>query len=132
MTETLRPGATIGILGGGQLGRMLAMAAARLGYHVHIFDPDPAAPAAEVARTATHASYNDPAALDAFASSVDVVTYEFENIPPAALDLIESRVPIRPNRRALATSRDRLEEKTFLHEIGLHTRYPLIPGWIRR
>ena len=61
MTETLRPGATIGILGGGQLGRMLAMAAARLGYRVHIFDPDPAAPAAEMARTATHAGYNDPA-----------------------------------------------------------------------
>jgi 5-(carboxyamino)imidazole ribonucleotide synthase len=121
MTEALPPGATIGILGGGQLGRMLAMAAARLGYHVHIYDPDVGAPAAEVARVATHATYDDEQALGAFASSVDVVTYEFENIPPAALDLIESRVPIRPNRRALAISRDRLEEKTFLHEIGLRT-----------
>lgn len=121
MTEALRPGATIGILGGGQLGRMLAMAAARLGYHVHIYDPDVAAPAAEVAQIATHAPYHDEQALGAFASSVDVVTYEFENIPPAALDLIESRVPIRPNRRALATSRDRLAEKTFLRELGLST-----------
>ncbi|HVG49191.1 MAG TPA: 5-(carboxyamino)imidazole ribonucleotide synthase [Rubellimicrobium sp.] len=121
MTEALRLGATIGILGGGQLGRMLAMAAARLGFHVHVYDPDPGAPAAEVARTATHAGYDDEAALTAFAASVDVVTYEFENIPPAALDLIEAQVPIRPNRRALATSRDRLEEKTFLHEIGLRT-----------
>ena len=121
MTEALRPGATIGILGGGQLGRMLAMAAARLGYHVHIYDPDPEAPAAEVARAATHGNYDDGAKLAAFAASVDVVTYEFENIPPTALDVIESHVPIRPNRRALATSRDRLEEKTFLHEIGLRT-----------
>jgi 5-(carboxyamino)imidazole ribonucleotide synthase len=121
MTEALGPGATIGILGGGQLGRMLAMAAARLGFHVHIYDPDRGAPAAEVARAATHAPYTDEAALRAFAASVDVVTYEFENIPPAALDLIEATVPIRPNRRALATSRDRLEEKTFLHELGLGT-----------
>jgi 5-(carboxyamino)imidazole ribonucleotide synthase len=121
MSEALRPGATIGILGGGQLGRMLAMSAARLGFHAHIYDPDPGAPAAEVARVATHSSYTDEANLQAFAGAVDVVTYEFENVPPAALDLIESLAPIRPNRRALATSRDRLEEKTFLHELGLNT-----------
>ena len=121
MTDTLRPGATLGILGGGQLGRMLALAAARLGFHVHIYDPDPGCPAAEVARMATHAPYDDEMALAAFASSVDVVTYEFENIPPAALDLIEARVPIRPNRQALATSRDRLTEKTFLRDLGLGT-----------
>ena len=121
MTEALRPGATIGILGGGQLGRMLAMAAARLGFHVHVFDPDPQAPAAEVARAASHAGYDDEAALGAFAAAVDVVTFEFENVLPAALDLIEARVPIRPNRRALATSRDRLAEKTFLRDLGLRT-----------
>ena len=121
MTEALRPGATIGILGGGQLGRMLAMAAARLGFHVHVYDPDVGAPAAEVARVATHSTYDDEQALHAFAVSVDVVTYEFENIPPAALDLIEAQVPIRPNRRALATSRDRLTEKTFLRDLGLGT-----------
>ncbi|TNC50128.1 5-(carboxyamino)imidazole ribonucleotide synthase [Rubellimicrobium rubrum] len=121
MTDVLAPGATIGILGGGQLGRMLAVAAARLGYRVHIYDPDQGAPGAEVARVATHASYGDEQALRAFAQSVQVVTYEFENIPPAALDLIEAVVPIRPNRKALATSRDRLDEKTFLHELGLRT-----------
>lgn len=70
---------------------------------------------------ATHSTYDDEAALGAFATSVDVVTYEFENIPPSALDLLEARVPIRPNRRALATSRDRLTEKTFLQELGLGT-----------
>ncbi|TNC74673.1 5-(carboxyamino)imidazole ribonucleotide synthase [Rubellimicrobium roseum] len=121
MTDALAPGATIGILGGGQLGRMLAMAAARLGFHVHIYDPDQGCPSAEVAQRTTHATYEDADALRAFAQSVDVVTYEFENIPPAALDLIEAVVPIRPNRRALATSRDRLTEKTFLHELGLGT-----------
>jgi 5-(carboxyamino)imidazole ribonucleotide synthase len=121
MTEALRPGATIGILGGGQLGRMLAMAAARLGFHVHVYDPDVGCPAAEVAQVATHSTYDDDQALHAFAYSVDVVTYEFENIPPAALDLIEAQAPIRPSRRALATSRDRLDEKTFLRGLGLPT-----------
>jgi 5-(carboxyamino)imidazole ribonucleotide synthase len=121
LTESLRPGTTIGILGGGQLGRMLAMAAARLGFRVHVLDPDASAPAAEVARTATHAAYDDTDALRAFAGSVDVVTYEFENVPPAALDLLESMVPVRPSRRALEVSRDRLTEKTFLHELGLAT-----------
>ncbi|ARO14081.1 phosphoribosylaminoimidazole carboxylase, ATPase subunit [Ketogulonicigenium robustum] len=120
MTDMLQPGATIGILGGGQLGRMLAVAAARLGLHVHIFEPA-SAPAAETAARVTHASYDDADALRAFAQSVDVVTYEFENIPTAALDLIESICPIRPGRRALATSQDRLVEKTFLNSIGLHT-----------
>jgi 5-(carboxyamino)imidazole ribonucleotide synthase len=100
---------------------MLAMAAARLGFHAHVFDPDPGCPAAEVARMATHAGYDDGAALAGFAASVDVVTYEFENILPSALDLIEARGPIRPNRRALATSRDRLIEKTFLQGLGLGT-----------
>jgi 5-(carboxyamino)imidazole ribonucleotide synthase len=100
---------------------MLSMAAARLGFHVHVYDPDVGCPAAEVAQVATHATYDDEQALHAFAVSVDVVTYEFENIPPAALDLIEARAPIRPNRRALATSRDRLTEKTFLQGLGLGT-----------
>lgn len=119
--EALAPGATLGILGGGQLGRMLALAAARLGLTSHIFDPDPAAPAAQVAAAHTAAGYDDAAALDAFAAAVDVVTYEFENIPTAALDRIEARVPIRPGRRALATSQDRLTEKEFLRSLGLAT-----------
>ncbi len=118
MSEPLAPGQTIGILGGGQLGRMLAMAAARLGFHTHIFEPG-AAPAGEVATRTTNARYEDHAALEAFAGAVDVVTYEFENVPAATLDRIEALVPFRPNRRALAVSQDRLTEKEFLREIGL-------------
>lgn len=118
MNDPLAPGAVIGILGGGQLGRMLSVAASRLGYRCHIYEPD-AAPAGDVAFRLTTAPYEDEAALRAFAASVDVVTYEFENVPAAALDLIESLVPIRPNRRALAVSQDRLTEKDFLSGLGL-------------
>lgn len=111
---------TIGILGGGQLGRMLSAAASRLGLRCHIYEPG-AAPAGDVAWRVTNASYEDQDALRAFAESVDVITYEFENVPTSALDLLESLRPIRPSRRALAVSQDRLTEKTFLNEIGLTT-----------
>jgi 5-(carboxyamino)imidazole ribonucleotide synthase len=111
---------TIGILGGGQLGRMLSVAASRLGLRCHIYEPG-AAPAGDVAHALTTATYEDEVALSSFAASVDVVTYEFENVPTEALDLIERFAPIRPNRRALAVSQDRLTEKTFLNEIGLAT-----------
>lgn len=121
MTEPLAPGATIGILGGGQLGRMLALAAARLGFRAHVYDLAPDGPAEQVAAAATIAPFDDEAALAAFAAAVDVVTYEFENIPTAALDLIERHRPIRPGRRALAVSQDRLAEKTFLRGLGLAT-----------
>ena len=121
MTDRLPPGATIGILGGGQLGRMLSVAATRLGFRTHIFDPTANPPAADVARALTTAPYDDKAALTAFANAVDVVTYEFENIPTSALDLLEQSRPIRPNRRALAISQDRLTEKAFLRGLGLHT-----------
>ncbi|MFC7703195.1 5-(carboxyamino)imidazole ribonucleotide synthase [Plastorhodobacter daqingensis] len=120
MTE-LAPGATIGILGGGQLGRMLSVAAARLGFRCHIYEPAPQPPAGDVAHRVTTAPYDDTAALHAFAESVDVITYEFENIPTAALDLLEALRPIRPNRRALAISQDRQSEKSFLQELGLRT-----------
>lgn len=120
MTDPLKPGATIGILGGGQLGRMLSVAASRLGYRCHIYEPG-AAPAADVAHRLTTAPYEDEAALRDFAASVDVVTYEFENVPAASLDLIESLAPIRPNRRALSISQDRLDEKDFLTSLGLTT-----------
>lgn len=120
MTE-LPTGSTIGILGGGQLGRMLAVAASRLGLKAHIYEPGANPPAADVAHRVTTAPYDDAAALTAFAQSVDVVTYEFENIPTSALDLIEAIRPIRPNRRALAISQDRVEEKGFLNSIGLAT-----------
>lgn len=119
MTE-LKPGATIGILGGGQLGRMLSVAASRLGYRCHVYEPG-VAPAGDVAHAVTNAPYEDHQALRAFAESVDVITYEFENVPTSALDLLESLRPIRPNRRALAVSQDRLTEKDFLTGIGLTT-----------
>ena len=119
MTNPLPTGATIGILGGGQLGRMLAVAAARLGLRTHIFEPGANPPAADVAHSVTTAPYDDTAALKAFARSVDLVTYEFENIPTEALDTIEAITPIHPNRRALGTSQDRLVEKNFLQDIGL-------------
>jgi 5-(carboxyamino)imidazole ribonucleotide synthase len=115
----LPPGAVIGILGGGQLGRMLSVAASRLGYRCHVYEPSANPPAGDVAHRVTTAGYDDVAALAAFAESVDVVTYEFENVPAAALDAIEAARPIRPGRRALATSQDRLEEKSFLQELGL-------------
>jgi 5-(carboxyamino)imidazole ribonucleotide synthase len=119
MTD-LPQGATIGILGGGQLGRMLSVAASRLGYRCHIFEPG-AAPAGDVAFAVTTAPYEDEAALRAFAASVDVITYEFENVPTSALDLLESLKPIRPNRRALAISQDRISEKRFLNDLGIST-----------
>lgn len=119
MTDPLPTGATIGILGGGQLGRMLSVAAARLGFRTHIFEPGANPPAADVAHAVTTAGYDDVAALTAFAKAVDVVTFEFENIPTEALDVIESITQIHPNREALRTSQDRLTEKTFLEGLGL-------------
>ncbi|MDA8586147.1 5-(carboxyamino)imidazole ribonucleotide synthase [Rhodobacteraceae bacterium] len=121
MSDAFEPGRVIGILGGGQLGRMLAMAAARMGFHIHVYEPGANPPAGEVAQKVFTASYDDRDALEAFAAGVDVVTYEFENVPADALDLIEAHVPIRPNRKALAVSQDRLDEKQFLNEIGLAT-----------
>lgn len=118
---TLAPGSTIGILGGGQLARMLSVAASRLGLKVHVYDPDPAAPAGHVCHRLTNAGFDDVDALAAFAHAVDVVTYEFENIPTAALDAIEAIRPIHPNREALRVSQDRLVEKRFLSELGLAT-----------
>lgn len=118
MTDPLGAGAVIGILGGGQLGRMLAVAASRLGLRCHIYEPGPA-PAGDVAWRVTRAGFDNTAALTDFAHSVDVVTYEFENIPTAALDLIETLRPIRPGREALRISQDRLTEKAFLTGLGL-------------
>lgn len=119
MTD-LPQGSVIGILGGGQLGRMLSVAASRLGYRCHIYEPG-AAPAGDVAHSVTTAPYEDEAALRRFAEAVDVITYEFENVPTSALDLLESIRPIRPNRRALAISQDRISEKSFLNDLGLQT-----------
>lgn len=122
--EALEPGAVIGILGGGQLGRMLAMAACKLGLRTHIFAPEAESPAFEAAAFHTCAAYEDAAAVAAFARAVDVATYEFENIPAAALAEIERRVPVRPGRTALEAAQDRLREKTLFSALGIPT-----PGW---
>jgi 5-(carboxyamino)imidazole ribonucleotide synthase len=110
----LRPGSTIGILGGGQLGRMMALAAARLGLKCHIYCPDEASPAFDVTPYKTVAAYDDEAALRAFAAQVDVITYEFENVPAATAEILSGLKPLRPGANALAISQDRLAEKGFL------------------
>ena len=120
MTKTLTQGATIGILGGGQLGRMLSVAASRLGFKSHIFEPGANPPASQVADMVTTASYADIDALAAFAKSVDVITFEFENIPAEALDAVEKFRPVLPARNALATSQDRIVEKAFLSGLDLN------------
>ncbi len=118
----LPPGSTIGILGGGQLGRMLAMAAARLGFDVVIHSPQPDCPAGRVAARSIVAPYEDEDALAALAQACDVVTIEFENVPAAALVALAGLgVEIAPNPRALAVSQDRLEEKQFLNSAGAPT-----------
>ena len=114
----IAPGSTIGILGGGQLGRMLVLAAANMGYRAHVFAPEAELPAGDVAAFVTRAAYDDLAALDAFAAAVDVVTYEFENVPVAAVDRLAARVPVRPGARALEIAQDRLAEKTFITGLG--------------
>lgn len=111
------PGETIGILGGGQLGRMLAMAAARLGYRVHIFAPEPDSIAADVAAQFTCAQWDDAAALARFAADCAVVTYEFENVPVAPLKALGG-VALLPNARALEVAQDRLNEKRFVEGLG--------------
>lgn len=121
MTDPLQPGAAIGILGGGQLGRMLSVAAARLGFTTHVFEPGANPPASHVAARTTTAPWDDAAALAAFAESVDVITYEFENIPTATLDILQQHRPIHPGREALRVSQDRLVEKDFLRDLGLET-----------
>jgi 5-(carboxyamino)imidazole ribonucleotide synthase len=117
----LETGATIGILGSGQLGRMLALAAARLGFKCHVFAPDPDSPAFDVVHRMTHADYDDTEALGRFAAAVDVVTYEFENIPAAAAMFLAERVPVLPDPSVLATTQDRFAEKNFVAALGIGT-----------
>jgi 5-(carboxyamino)imidazole ribonucleotide synthase len=119
--KPLAPGATIGIIGGGQLGRMSAMAAARLGYLTHIFTPEPGGPASQVAARTTVAPYTDDDALCRFADDVDIVTFEFENLPAESLDLLSNLKPVRPGAKILRISQDRLLEKQFLNDIGIPT-----------
>jgi 5-(carboxyamino)imidazole ribonucleotide synthase len=117
----LKPGDTIGILGGGQLGRMLAMAAARLGLRCQVFSPDPDSPAFDVVLNATCAEYADVEALELFAGDVDVITYEFENVPAAAAMILGARRPVLPERKILETTQDRLAEKDFVKRLGIGT-----------
>jgi len=121
MKSPLSLGATIGILGGGQLGRMLALAAARLGLHCHVFCPDPDAPAFDVVRRGTVADYGHEAALDRFAENVDVVTYEFENVPAETAKFLSERRPVIPDPAVLATTQDRFQEKSFLADLKIAT-----------
>lgn len=115
------PGATIGIVGGGQLGRMTAQAAARLGYRVHILTPEKDSPAAQVATEATVAAYDDAGALKSFAKAIDIATFEFENIPLEVAEALAALVPLRPSTHCLAIAQDRVREKSFLNAQGVPT-----------
>ncbi|TGQ67578.1 5-(carboxyamino)imidazole ribonucleotide synthase [Mesorhizobium sp. M00.F.Ca.ET.186.01.1.1] len=118
---SLAAGSTIGIIGGGQLGRMLAISAARLGYRTIVLELQPDCPAAQVANRQIVAAYDDPAALAELAAASTVVTYEFENVPVAAANALATKVPVYPPARALEVAQDRVAEKTFLNGIGIPT-----------
>lgn len=115
------PGNTLGILGGGQLGRMIAMAAAQLGLRTHVYAPEADSPAFDVCAERTVAAYEDEEALARFARSVDIITYEFENVPSATAAVLAAHAPLAPNARTLATTQDRLAEKTFVSKLGIPT-----------
>ncbi|MBT5414957.1 MAG: 5-(carboxyamino)imidazole ribonucleotide synthase [Rhodospirillaceae bacterium] len=116
-------------MGGGQLGRMTALAAAELGYRCHVFCPEKDGPTEQVAAAATIAAYDDGAALDAFASAVDVVTFEFENVPHESVQRLAGRVPVRPGWNVLRVSQDRLVEKRFIEQAGVPvTRFAEVTG----
>jgi 5-(carboxyamino)imidazole ribonucleotide synthase len=119
--RVIGPGAVLGVLGGGQLGRMFAIAARRMGYRVHSFSPDDDSPAGQIADVEVTASYEDLDALRTFARGVDVVTFEFENVPMVAIDAVETVVAVRPSAVALHTTQQRAREKTFLADRGVPT-----------
>lgn len=119
VAKPLAPRSSIGILGGGQLGRMLALAAARLGFKCHIYAPEADSPAFQVSAAHTIGAYTDFAALGRFAKAVDVVTYEFENVPGETAAFLEGRVPLSPSAAALRTAQDRVDEKTFIAGLGI-------------
>lgn len=119
--SVIPPGSTIGILGGGQLGRMTALAAASLGYNTHIYCPDPDSPASHVSRYSTQAGYDDENALSAFADHIDVLTFEFENVPASAAEFLSRRVPVRPKGYCLHISQNRIREKSLAASCGIPT-----------
>ncbi len=127
--QSFAPGACIGMLGGGQLGRMTALAAARLGFRVHVYSPEPGGPAAQVAAAETVAAYGDETALASFAAAVDVVTFEFENVPDATAEFLARLKPTRPSPKVLHICQQRLREKDFLASIKVATaRYMEVGG----
>ncbi|MEM7307936.1 MAG: 5-(carboxyamino)imidazole ribonucleotide synthase [Planctomycetota bacterium] len=121
MTAPILPGATLGVLGGGQLGRMFAIAARRMGYGVAVFAPEEHSPAGQIADLVVRAPYDDLDAVRGFARQVSVVTYEFENVPAATTDAVAQDAPTRPAGSLLATTQDRLREKDALRRLGLPT-----------
>src|SRR5260221_12322810 len=122
-TEAILPGSTIGCLGGGQLGRMFALAARKMGYRVHTVDPTPDSPTGQISDREFNVPFNDIPTLLEFAAGVDVVTYEFENIPVEALDALSPKVTLRPGREVLYTTQNRRREKEFLQRNG----FPVAP-----
>ena len=126
MTFPLPPNSTIGLVGGGQLGRMSAMAAARLGYRCHILTREQDSPASQVSAAATISNYTDPVSLRSFAEAVDVISFEFENVSAEGLELLASIRPVRPSPDILRTSQDRITEKSFLNNAGVATA-PWLP-----
>src|SRR5690606_31266480 len=121
VTAVIRPGSVLGVLGSGQLGRMFAIAARRMGYRVHTFSPDKETPTGQVADREVYAPYEDLDALAKFAQNVDVVTFEFENVPSAASECVARIVPVRPGGQVLHITQNRLREKTFLRSQGVPT-----------
>ena len=121
--SAILPGATVGVLGGGQLGRMFAIAARRMGYRVHTFSPDSDTPTGQVADREYEHAYDDLDAVREFARGVEVVTFEFENVPSAAVEAAAQLAPVRPSGSVLYTTQHRLREKTFLSSRG----FPVAP-----
>ena len=125
MSHVILPGSTLGVLGSGQLGRMFAIAARRMGYRVHVLSPDDDTPTGQVADLEIRAAYDDLDAVAAFARGVSVVTFEFENVPAATTEACERFAPVRPGGNVLHTTQNRLREKTFLRSAGI----PVTPFW---
>ena len=126
MSQLIPPGSTLGVLGSGQLGRMFAIAARRLGYRVHVFSPDDDTPTGQVADLEIRAAYDDLDAIASFARGVSVVTFEFENVPAATTAAAEKFAPVRPGGNVLHVSQNRLREKTFLKNAGIPVT-PFLP-----
>ena len=119
MSEAILPGSTIGVLGSGQLGRMFTIAARRLGYRVHVFSPDDDTPTGQVADVEVRSSYDDLEAVAKFGRQVDVVTFEFENVPVETIATVDRFAPVRPAGHVLHTTQQRLREKAFLESVGV-------------